>query len=104
MNHIRRERQGRPKVIERRTNRSILLPIFYLMLELIIFALVFSLIYNIVILYFSGIVAFIIMGIFIIGLVYFIKESSIVRFKKAYNRTNMIVQNKRINKLIINFL
>jgi hypothetical protein len=72
---------------ERRTSQNIFKPILYFMLEMTVFGLIFMLIYKVSDIFFSETIAYILMGAFGIWSLQFIKESSIPRFKRVYNRT-----------------
>jgi len=71
----------------RRTNQGIFKPILFFMLEMTVFGLIFMLIYKVTDILFSETVVYILMGAFGIWSLHFIKESSIPRLKRVYNRT-----------------
>lgn len=89
MNNVEKQRKINYSVIERRTNKGIVVPILYFMLELIIIGLILTLLYNISVILVSKTMTYILMGAFVIWSLYFIKESSIPRLIKVLNRTKL---------------
>ena len=84
MNDKRRERQYHTN--DRRTSNSFIKPIFYLMLEFILFGVILKLIYTIGILIFNEVVPFIMMGAFGLWSLNYIRMSSLPRLKKVLSR------------------